>query len=111
MRKMWQLYVERCFAENVFGVYIGIRHEDGTLSVVSNLVMTTVPPNQALPGPALKLPVEAAQQLMDELYRAGLRPVDAKAADATLEAQRNHIADLQMIVSRLLSGRAHVESN
>lgn len=44
----------------------------------------------------LWMPPEAAQALIDDLWRAGYRPKDAAAGDATLQAKNDHIRDLQL---------------
>jgi hypothetical protein len=48
------------------------------------------------------LPYELAQQLMDVLWDAGVRPAAAKASVGQLQATENHLKDLQTINGKLL---------
>lgn len=47
-------------------------------------------------------PYELAQQLMDVLWDAGVRPAAAKASLGQLQATENHLKDLQTINGKLL---------
>lgn len=48
------------------------------------------------------LPYELAQQLMDVLWDAGVRPAAAKASIGQLQATENHLKDLQTMNAKLL---------
>ncbi|MFP4598035.1 MAG: hypothetical protein ACLFVJ_07275 [Persicimonas sp.] len=57
----------------------------------------------ALPAdykPAIRLQRGAAQQLMDDLWRAGLRPEGVKSASDVVEAKDAHIDDLRRVIFR-----------
>ncbi|MFA7209650.1 MAG: hypothetical protein WC120_05250 [Parcubacteria group bacterium] len=45
------------------------------------------------------LSMVAAKQLMDDLWRAGVRPTDAVSGDATTEATRKHLDDMRKLVA------------
>lgn len=49
------------------------------------------------------LPYELAQQLMDVLWDAGVRPAAAKASLGQLQATENHLKDLQGMNVKLLA--------
>jgi hypothetical protein len=51
--------------------------------------------------PTLGLSFEEAQSLMDELYRAGMRPSE-EGSPGEINALRNHLKDLKDIVGALL---------
>lgn len=49
-------------------------------------------------APALSITHEEAQQFMDELYRAGIRPRDGSGSVGQITAKDAHLADLRRIV-------------
>ena len=49
-------------------------------------------------GPTLRLASDEAQQIMNELWRCGMRPRDGSGALAHVEAQQAHLNDLRAIV-------------
>jgi hypothetical protein len=55
------------------------------------------------PAAPFRLQREHAQQLMDDLYRAGLRPHDAQATAGQVEALQAHLADLRLAYTTLLA--------
>lgn len=52
--------------------------------------------------PTLSLPFEAAQQLMDELWNAGIRPVDGTGNVGQTGAMANHLNDMRAIAFNAL---------
>lgn len=50
------------------------------------------------PVPSLSLPRGANQNLMDELWRAGLRPTEGSGSAGSLAATEKHLADMRAIV-------------
>lgn len=52
------------------------------------------------PNPMAQLDENEAQLLMDELWRAGLRPSNRPGAAGQLEATQNHLADMRKIVEK-----------
>lgn len=55
--------------------------------------------------PAMVLTVNAAQRLMDELWRAGLRPTEGTGSAGALAATERHLKDMQRIAFSLLEPR------
>lgn len=53
--------------------------------------------------PTLRLQPEQAQRLMDELWRAGLRPNDGDGGPAQVNALRLHLNDMRAIVAAKLN--------
>ena len=49
-------------------------------------------------SPMMTLSPEVAQNLMNELWLAGVRPADAKEQDGELEATKMHLADMRRLV-------------
>lgn len=52
--------------------------------------------------PFARLNEERAQQLMDDLWRAGLRPTEGKASAGLAAAQESHLNHLAAILDRVL---------
>ncbi|MBD3387410.1 MAG: hypothetical protein GF414_00515 [Candidatus Altiarchaeales archaeon] len=50
------------------------------------------------PRPFMTLEIEVVQQLMDALWRIGVRPSEGVPSEGQLEAMREHIADLRKLV-------------
>jgi hypothetical protein len=50
------------------------------------------------PMPLVQLRVEEAQQLMDELWHAGLRPSEGSGSAGALAATQRHLEDLRALV-------------
>lgn len=51
-----------------------------------------------IPPATLTLPPASAQQLMDELWRCGLRPTEGTGSAGALAATERHLQDLQKLV-------------
>jgi hypothetical protein len=47
--------------------------------------------------PAFTLPMDAAQQLIDELWKAGLRPTEGAGSAGQLASTERHLSDMRMI--------------
>lgn len=64
--------------------------------------------------PLVRLDQDEAQQLMDALWEAGLRPVGAAGSAGQLSAVESHLADMQKIVFRTFlpafNGENHAKS-
>lgn len=58
----------------------------------------------AVAPPALSLLPEDAQLLMDELWRAGLRPTEGTGSAGSLAATERHLRDMRDIAMGLLKG-------
>ena len=52
--------------------------------------------------PAMVLPIDAAQMLMDELWRVGLRPSEGSGSAGSLAATERHLADMRSITFKQL---------
>jgi hypothetical protein len=52
--------------------------------------------------PMMRLGIEQAQQLMDELWQCGLRPTEGSGSAGSLAATERHLKDMQAIAMGLL---------
>jgi hypothetical protein len=48
--------------------------------------------------PTFRLSMQSAQQLIDDLWHAGLRPTAGKSSEGLVEAKQQHINDLRTIL-------------
>jgi len=55
-----------------------------------------------VPPPTTRLPMEVAQQLMDQLWLCGLRPTEGTGSAGSLAATEKHLNDMRAIVSKQL---------
>ena len=94
-------FVERNFAHGDGCIIrVGERNGSGEVDgILENIVFvkhdeaTMLPPNAGIPLRAFE-----AQELIDELYRAGYRPSNMIATDNERKALQAHIDDLRMMV-------------
>jgi hypothetical protein len=64
------------------------------------VIFREIPPEE-LPTrrePTFSLTPEAAQSLMDELWRCGLRPTEGSGSAGSLAATERHLADMRALV-------------
>jgi len=52
--------------------------------------------------PAASVSWESAQELADDLWRAGIRPTEGKVSDKTLGAKDEHLKDLREILKAVM---------
>lgn len=62
-------------------------------------------PGKLKPEPTAVVDRAAGQMLIDELWRAGLRPSAGLSSTGEAEARREHVADLRNVVNALLEER------
>lgn len=72
-----------------------------TRSVATNLQLETVEEGAEI-EPTLVLQVREAQQLMDELWRCGLRPQASHGSAGQLKATERHLQDMRTAAFNLL---------
>ena len=48
--------------------------------------------------PTMRLSIQSAQQLMDELWQCGLRPTEGTGSAGSLAATERHLADMRALV-------------
>jgi hypothetical protein len=100
IRAEYQLYSDR------FALHAWQDMPSGERAVLVNATMEIRPGEQACPEPALLLDRGGAQQLMDDLWRAGIRPSDRKELPGETQALREHVSDLRKITFKLLKVEA-----
>jgi hypothetical protein len=63
-----------------------------------DIFFVDVEEGSVLPHAPFRLERDHAQTLMDDLYRAGLRPADARATQGQIEAVQYHLEDMRKLV-------------
>ncbi len=104
-------HLERNLQENNYSLYFALYFPDGKVSLPRSLEVETVevpilehPPFKE---PLIKLQKDSAQELLDELWRAGLRPSNVKSLDGQVEAMQHHIDDLRWIIKAHVVGETN----
>lgn len=90
------------------GIAIWVSEElnGATYSVAKPLVMETHSMAEvAYIEPTMALTMDAAQQLMDELWTCGIRPTEGTGSAGSLAATQRHLDDMRTIANRLLDDK------
>lgn len=88
------------------GVEVAVFHKtDFAMMVAEPLTLRELKEGEFLGEPTMRLKNHEAQQLMDELWRCGLRPSEGTGSAGSLRATEKHLADMQKIAMGLL--KAH----
>jgi hypothetical protein len=85
------------------GVRLYVTQRDprtGDVSTVRPLVVEKVPDGEMIPTAAC-ITYEAADRLIDQLWKEGFRPTDIKDDSGQIEAMKEHIKDLRRIKGRV----------
>lgn len=105
---MIQLRAERSFEMNGFRIHCYERVDAEHIAVVSNPLVLEVVPFPSRDTTLLSIHEEQAQVLMDDLWRAGVRPTDFQDPGGEVAAQRAHITDLQRVLDAYIEMKAGV---
>lgn len=69
------------------------------------LVFERQSPDTVITEPTMNLNIGAAQHLMDELWRCGLRPSEGSGSAGSLAATERHLKDMQSIAFGLMKAQ------
>jgi hypothetical protein len=76
------------------------------LDMAGRCSMASIEMREAVEGqelsPAITLNPNQAQELIDSLWQAGLRPTEGTGSAGSLKATENHLADMRKIAFKLL---------
>lgn len=81
---------------SLFG--LGLDHTGQSVSIAKELTLEPRAEYESANRFA-QLSMAAAKELMDDLWRAGVRPTDAVSGDATMQATKDHLADMRKLVA------------
>lgn len=85
--------------------FLMLERRGESTSVAGPITMRTVEPEELAredTPPSFSLRMDAAQQLMDGLWKCGLRPSEGSGSAGALRATEAHLADMQKIVWEIL---------
>lgn len=82
---------------NKIEILIGDESKRGVFGVATDIVFHQKEEGEML-SPSLVIDGDSAQQLMDDLYRCGIRPSEASGSVGQLSATERHLKDMQRIV-------------
>ena len=82
-------------------LYMRQRTVGNGASVAAPITMVRHEPNHMV-EPMLRLSIQQAQQLMDELWQCGVRPTEGSGSAGSLAATERHLKDMQTIALGLL---------
>lgn len=106
MDQRTEIRIDQCHMGGGYNVWV-VEGRSDKRSVAAPLAMVPVEPGAAVP-PTLRLCQDGAQLLMDELWRAGVRPRDGAGALAHVDALAEHIKDLRRVAFTMLDRPAKV---
>lgn len=66
-------------------------------SYVDDVILTEPKDDGTRYRPSLSIPEGTAQMLMDQLWRCGYRPTEARSGAGTVEAMQRHLDDMRNI--------------
>lgn len=79
----------------------GVENENGTFAVAQPIVMANQEDGQ-LTEPFMRLKPEAAQELMNELWRLGIRPSQEEGSTGQAAAMQRHLDDMRTLTFHAL---------
>ena len=97
-----EVRAEKVLYTNSVDLLVMQRHADGSASVGRPLTMERLEPGAHFGEPTLRLGMDAAQLLIDELWRCGLRPSEGAGSAGSLAATERHLKDMRDVAMGLL---------
>lgn len=100
----FRFQVRENLAQGVYDLLAARVLPDGRLEVITSFTVHTLGEGSAVTGPCMQLNVGEAQRLIDELWRAGLRPTDQRDHGTTghVKALEHHAEVMEAIATGLL---------
>lgn len=90
-----QIHIQERPWAGKLGIWLQDRAEDGTRRIAAPVVFAPVDMGVDDRAPSAEITHAAAQHLMEQLWRMGIRPRDGEGTMAHVEAMKNHIEDLR----------------
>lgn len=98
-----KIMVQRKIWSNSLEFLVGVA-SNGVTHVAAPLEFSKVEPG-AFTQPTFQLTNEEAQDLIDDLWRCGLRPTEGTGSAGSLKATQNHLEDMRTLTFKLIDGR------
>lgn len=97
--KRLKFFAERANWGRRIDIRFGELFDGRVISEAIAITMKSLPEDEAFaPEPALSLDLNGAQNLMDELWNAGVRPTEGTGSAGSLAATERHLEDMRSIV-------------
>lgn len=93
-RELWGRRIELLFT--------CIDRDSGRLSIAQEVIFKECADGELGGGPTISISSQDAQDLMDDLWRCGLRPTEGAGSAGSLAATERHLRDMQAICMGLL---------
>lgn len=105
-----KFHIQQSFDDFGFNIWfsVGDPHNGEYFSVAQPVTiqsLTTREERYGVKPPMLHVGDYAMQQLMDELWRVGIRPTEGTGSAGSLAATERHLSDMQNIAYGLLKGK------
>lgn len=81
---------------------MAVMHDALGTSVAKALTLERIAEGTFWPEPTMTLTNQAAQMLIDDLWRCGLRPSEGSGSAGSLAATERHLKDMQTVALGLL---------
>lgn len=94
--EQWLISAQREIWSDAIAIRVGLKGPNG-FDVATPVIMVGVEPGE-MTQPMIKLPFDAAQRLMDELWQAGCRPSQSVGTAGQVEAVKYHLEDMRRLV-------------
>lgn len=99
-------FIERRPWDFDLGLYVTGKINDGKFAIALPVQMKVLTDEETMTAtqnasPTFELRKDEAQQLMDELWRVGLRPSEGSGSAGSLAATERHLADMRALVFKL----------
>jgi hypothetical protein len=102
MKTFLRFHAEREFLRNTIAIHLaGESGAQGT-AVAMPVVFSIAEEDRAFSEPMLRLTMKDGQNLIDELWNAGLRPTEGTGSAGSLAATERHLKDMQTITMHML---------
>lgn len=101
MRGRVRITVDRQPWTQAIELRLGVEDENGNYDVATGLTMERAVEGNRV-DPFVSLKPEVAQQLMDELWHAGIRPAQGEGSAGQAQAMQRHLDDMRTITFHAL---------
>jgi hypothetical protein len=98
--------VHKDWSFDSFRVRVAQENDRGEFSVMQEATFAPLPRGHFAPE-SFSLDDQGAQEIMNELWRLGVRPTDATGSTGHLRAVENHNKDLKEIVDKFFVELSH----
>jgi hypothetical protein len=87
---------------HILRVYIDLRNEGGGFALAGPLIFKEIGMGEMVPEPTMQVETFELQGLMDELWKAGIRPSSGEGNVGQIGAIEKHLNDMRKLVEKNL---------